>query len=59
MMHDETSVSVTLYVGVPHQCSYLDDETTTLHIIDPQFSMNSAFYGGLLAQGFRRSGACR
>lgn len=56
MMHDETSVSVTLYVGVPHQCSYLENETTTLYIIDPQFSMNSAFYGGLLAQGFRRSG---
>lgn len=55
-MTDEAKISVTLYQGVPHQCSYLSTETTTLHIIDPQFRMTPAFYSNLLSQGFRRSG---
>lgn len=55
-MTEQAKTSIALFQGMPHPCSYLPDQVTTLHIIDPTFPMHAGYYGALLAQGFRRSG---
>jgi len=45
-----------LYLSLPHTCSYLPDRVATTLFIDPQHTLNSELYGNFSRRGFRRSG---
>ena len=55
-MSDCEHLSLSLYQGVPHACSYLADRISTVHIVDPEFPLEPVHYGCLMMKGFRRSG---
>lgn len=46
----------TLYLSLPHACSYLPDRKATTLFVDPSYAVNSYLYQELLRIGFRRSG---
>ncbi|MBL6751484.1 MAG: arginyltransferase [Nevskia sp.] len=48
--------SLRLLLGSSHPCGYLPARSARSAFVDPAFRMDSAFYGALLDQGFRRSG---
>lgn len=48
--------SLRLLLGSSHPCGYLPARNARSAFVDPAFRMDSAFYGALLDQGFRRSG---
>jgi len=51
-----TEVTISLYQGMSHSCSYLTDEIACMHVVDPNFHISPSHYGRLLENGFRRSG---
>lgn len=51
-----TEVTISLYQGMSHSCSYLADEIACMHVVDPNFNISPNYYGRLLENGFRRSG---
>jgi len=51
-----TEVTISLYQGMSHSCSYLADEIACMHVVDPNFNISPSHYGRLLENGFRRSG---
>jgi len=51
-----TEVTISLYQGMSHSCSYLADEIACMHVVDPNFNISPNHYGRLLENGFRRSG---
>jgi arginine-tRNA-protein transferase len=51
-----TEVTISLYQGMSHTCSYLPDEIACMHVVDPNFRITPGHYGRLLEAGFRRSG---
>ena len=51
------SSSLRLFSSPEHECSYLPDKCAKTHFIDPDAPLDSALYGYLLEQGFRRSGS--
>lgn len=51
-----TEVTISLYQGMSHSCSYLPDEIACMHVVDPNFRITPSHYGRLLEAGFRRSG---
>ena len=51
-----TQVTINLYQGMSHQCSYLADQVACMHVVDPDFNITPGHYGRLLESGFRRSG---
>ncbi|MDH5648862.1 MAG: arginyltransferase [Gammaproteobacteria bacterium] len=46
----------TLYLSLPHNCSYLPKQTATTLFVDPSYSVGTQLYQDLLLIGFRRSG---
>jgi arginine-tRNA-protein transferase len=51
-----TQVTINLYQGMSHPCSYLAGQVACMHVVDPNFRISSGHYGRLLESGFRRSG---
>jgi len=51
-----TQVTINLYQGMSHPCSYLTDQVACMHVVDPNFNITPGHYGRLLESGFRRSG---
>ena len=49
-------ISIPLFLTEKHPCSYLEGEIAQPAFVHPLFSMNTATYSELIAQGFRRSG---
>ncbi|MDO5667160.1 MAG: arginyltransferase [Alcaligenaceae bacterium] len=49
--------SFDLHLSPPGKCSYLEDMQSSSQIIVPPHEVNSKYFGPLLRQGFRRSGA--
>lgn len=49
--------SLRLLLGMPHPCSYLEEQTASDLFIDPKAPMNTLIYSQLAEQGFRRSGS--
>jgi len=45
-----------LYVSAPHACPYIEPETATTVLLDPDYAVNNALFSILLRSGFRRSG---
>lgn len=45
-----------LYLSMPHPCSYLPNQTSTIVFVDPRHTLNETSYGYFVRQGFRRSG---
>jgi arginine-tRNA-protein transferase len=56
MKSDSNQKSVHLYATEDIDCSYLPGETSSNHVIDPNFVMSIDVYTVLSEQGFRRSG---
>jgi arginine-tRNA-protein transferase len=48
--------SVPLLLTSPHPCSYLEDELAQSAFVSPSFTLDTAMYSQLIANGFRRSG---
>ena len=48
--------SISCYLTTPFSCSYLLDRQASNLVIDPNLDINDILLGGLLEQGFRRSG---
>lgn len=46
-----------LYQTPPHSCGYLPGLMASNVFVDPDVALDAGTYGGLLGQGFRRSGA--
>ena len=49
-------ITVSLCLTVASPCSYLSRRSARSLLVDPDFAMETAIYGQLLEQGFRRSG---
>lgn len=49
-------INIPLFLTPSHQCNYLTTELAQLVFVHPSFTMNTAIYSQLIAQGFRRSG---
>jgi len=45
-----------LFMSMPHACSYLPGRTATTLFLDPQHILNTESYGYFVRHGFRRSG---
>lgn len=54
MSLQETTPS--LYLSLPHACSYLPGRVATTLFLDPHHPIDAELYGNLSRQGFRRSG---
>lgn len=50
------AVKLHFYTTQPQPCSYLSNRQSTTLFADPQATLDSAIYGQLIEQGFRRSG---
>jgi arginine-tRNA-protein transferase len=51
-----TDISIRLFQGTAHDCSYLPEELAVMQVVDPRFPLTPQHYGRLLEAGFRRSG---
>lgn len=49
-------ISIPLFVTETQPCNYLDKKNSQSAFVHPSFSLNTATYSQLIAQGFRRSG---
>ncbi len=45
-----------LYLSAPHPCPYIEPETASTVLLDPNFSVDNALFSILIKAGFRRSG---
>ena len=45
-----------LYISAPHTCPYIEPETATTVLLDPDYNVDNALFSVLLRSGFRRSG---
>ncbi|WP_423908300.1 arginyltransferase [Candidatus Spongiihabitans sp.] len=45
-----------LYLSAPHACPYIEPETATTVLLDPNYKVDNALFSVLLNSGFRRSG---
>lgn len=49
-------ISIPLWLTQENRCSYFDDRLSQSVVVHPSFTMDTALYSKLIAQGFRRSG---
>jgi arginine-tRNA-protein transferase len=45
-----------LYISAPHTCPYVEPETATTVLLDPDYNVDNTLFSVLLRSGFRRSG---
>lgn len=45
-----------LYLSAPHPCPYIEPETASTVLLDPNFSVDNSLFSILIKAGFRRSG---
>jgi arginine-tRNA-protein transferase len=45
-----------LYISAPHTCPYIEPETATTVLLDPDYIVDNALFSVMLRSGFRRSG---
>ncbi|NKB77748.1 MAG: arginyltransferase [Gammaproteobacteria bacterium] len=45
-----------LFISAPHPCPYIEPETASTVLLDPEFEVNNTLFSILLKSGFRRSG---
>ncbi|MEM7194607.1 MAG: arginyltransferase [Pseudomonadota bacterium] len=45
-----------LYLSAPHPCPYIEPETASTVLLDPDYEVDNALFSILLKAGFRRSG---
>ena len=45
-----------LFISAPHPCPYIEPETASTVLLDPDYDTDNSLYGVLLKSGFRRSG---
>ena len=45
-----------LYISAPHSCPYIEPETASTVLLDPDYEVDNALFSILLKSGFRRSG---
>ena len=45
-----------LFISAPHPCPYIEPETASTVLLDPEFKVNNHLFSILLKSGFRRSG---
>jgi arginine-tRNA-protein transferase len=45
-----------LYISAPHACPYIEPETASTVLLDPNYSVDNTLFSVLLKSGFRRSG---
>ena len=45
-----------LYISAPHACPYIEPETATTVLLDPDYEVDNGLFSVLLKSGFRRSG---
>ena len=45
-----------LYLSAPHPCPYIEPETASTVLLDPDYDVDNALFSILLRAGFRRSG---
>ena len=45
-----------LYISAPHACPYIEPETASTVLLDPDYDVDNALFSILLKSGFRRSG---
>ena len=45
-----------LYISAPHTCPYIEPETATTVLLDPDYNVDNILFSVLLRSGFRRSG---
>ncbi len=45
-----------LYISAPHACPYIEPETASTVLLDPDHDVDNALFSVLLKSGFRRSG---
>jgi arginyl-tRNA--protein-N-Asp/Glu arginylyltransferase len=45
-----------LYISAPHACPYIEPETASTVLLDPEYKVDNPLFSVLLKSGFRRSG---
>lgn len=45
-----------LFISAPHPCPYIEPETASTVLLDPDYDMDNSLFSTLLKSGFRRSG---